>query len=224
MHSQANPRAQELASVAAPAVFRTSLDQPGFSHFDLGVAFTPRTFRALLITVGQFLTTLYEERFGARLQFVSISRFDQQSPTRPHRDGGPDASVLLLGYEPTEVHSRLFLMDYVRAARDHHLTPQEYLDQANPAFGGDERLLHAYTTEVRHFQYTSYQIVIINNSCLPLTEGSRGMLGVLHHAQIATPRPDRTRPISSVLLGITTDGLDAEALSAFVTSAQSATR
>ena len=72
-------------------------------------------------------------------------RFDQHAATRPHRDGGPDASVLLLGYEPTEVASRVYLMDYTRAARERGLTPLAYLDCCNPAFGGYEQSLHAHT-------------------------------------------------------------------------------
>src|SRR5262245_46946885 len=157
------PRPDDLADLAAPLVFRTTLEAPGFAHFDLGLELTPLAFRELLVRLGEALARRYREQFGAVLHFVSVSRFDQQSPTKPHRDGGPDASVLLLGYEPSEVQSRLFLMDYTRAAVDRGITPLAYLDCCNPAFGGGERLLTAYTTEVPAFHPERYQIVVVNN-------------------------------------------------------------
>ena len=218
------PDPRPLAHAAAPRVFRTTLDAPGFAHFDLGDGLTPTVFRELLVSLGRELARLYHTRFSEALHFVSVSRFDQQSPTRPHRDGGPDASVLLLGYEPTEVHSRLYLMDYTRAAIERGLTPAEYLDCCNPAFGGDERLLETYTTEVPGFRTEHYQIVVVNNSCLPIEKRDTGMLGLLHHAVIPARREGKSRPIDSLLLGVTPDGLSEEQLAAFVTEARGATR
>jgi hypothetical protein len=213
-----------LAVEAAPLVFRTDLDQPGFAHFDLGTGPEPSAFRGLLVAVGRALAGLYQERFGEALHFVSMSRFDQQAATRPHRDGGPDASVLLLGYEPTEVPSRVYLMDYTRAARERGLTPLAYLDCCNPAFGGDERALHAHTAEVTAFRWEHYQVLIVNNSCLPWEERHRGMMGLLHHAVIPAPRPGLSRAIDSLLMGLVAEGLDEEALAAFVEDARAATR
>ena len=213
-----------LAVEAAPLVFRTDLDQPGFAHFDLGTGLEPSAFRRLLVRAGQALANLYEERFGVALHFVSVSRFDQQAATRPHRDGGPDASVLLLGYEPTEVASRVYLMDYTRASRERGLTPLAYLDCCNPAFGGDEQALHAHTTEVTAFRPGHFQILVVNNSCLPWEERQRGMLGLLHHAVIPAPRPGLSRPIDSLLMGLVAEGLDEVALAAYVEGAKAATR
>ena len=36
-------------------------------------------------------------------------------------------SMLVLGYEPSKVRSRLFLADYSRAANDLGITPQDFL-------------------------------------------------------------------------------------------------
>src|SRR5262245_34855367 len=132
--SLTGPALDELAGSLAPAIFRTTLEQPGFAHLDLGSGGSPVPFRALLIGLGQALARHYQARHGEALRFVSISRFDQQAQTRPHRDGGPDASILLLGYEPTEVTSRVKLMDYTRAAVDRGMMPAEFLDCCNPAF------------------------------------------------------------------------------------------
>lgn len=213
-----------LAREAVPFVFRTDLDTPGFIRFDLGIALDPVSFRTLLIATGRALAVAYHQGFGGELRFVSVSRFDQQAPTRPHRDGGPDASILLLGYEPTEVISRLFLLDYTRAAQQRGLTPAEYLDAFNPALAGNERLLEGYTSEIAAFTPSRYQIVIVNNSCLPVSQRHLGMLGVLHQAVIPRPRPECSRPIDSVLMGITSSGLDEDEIAAFVAQASGATR
>src|SRR5262245_37419379 len=112
-----------LAARLAGEVFRTDFGAPGHVRIDLGPEMTPRQVRAVLVGLGEALGREYERRHGARLLFHSVSRFDQQAPTRPHRDGGPDASVLILGYEPTEVLSRVSLIDYSRAACERGLTP-----------------------------------------------------------------------------------------------------
>ena len=45
--------------------------------------------------------------------------------TRPHRDGGPDECLLLLGYEPSSVPAELRMADYSRCAHGLGLTPGE---------------------------------------------------------------------------------------------------
>jgi hypothetical protein len=156
------------------------------------------------------------------LHFVSVSRFDQQNPTRPHRDGGPDASILLLGYEPTEVKSRLSLLDYTRAAVDRDMTPAAFLDCCNPAFGGDPELLRDYIIPVEGFDSEQFQILIVNNSQLPYEQRERGMLGLLHHAVVDTPLPGRERCIDSLLMGVVETGLSEEQLRAFIEEAKAA--
>jgi len=39
--------------------------------------------------------------------FRSLARFDQQETTKFHLDGAPEQSMLVLGYEPSRVQSRL---------------------------------------------------------------------------------------------------------------------
>src|SRR5262245_32148457 len=136
MSKATNLDAAGLAGRVAPAVFRTDFEAPGWALLDLGLGLEPRAFRGLLVALGEALAGLYQAQFGGRLSWVSLSRFDQQNSTRPHRDGGPDASLLVLGYEPTEVPSRLWLLDYSKAAHERGITPAEFLDCCNPAFGG----------------------------------------------------------------------------------------
>jgi hypothetical protein len=212
-----------LAVRIAPDVFRTNLSQPGYALVDLGLEYTPRDFRALLVGLGESLAEEYQRRHGSTLRFVSISRFDQQNSTRPHRDGGPDASILVLGYEPTDVPGRVWLLDYSRAAFERGLTPTEFLDCCNPAFGGDPELLRAHTLELTAFRPAHFQVLVVNNSNLPYADRQRGMLGLLHHAVIDRPMPGCSRPIDSLLMGIVEGGLSAERLEAFIEAATAAT-
>jgi hypothetical protein len=130
---------------------------------------------------------------------VYQGRFDQQVSTEAHRDGGPDESVLLLGYEPTTVTSRLFLLDYTRAALDRGLTPQEFLERFNPLTPPGKAALAEYTTDVADFVPRHYQIAVINNGALPWELRHRGMLGVLHKALVPVPDPLAHRFITSLL-------------------------
>jgi hypothetical protein len=214
---------KQLAARIAPDVFRTDLSYPGFALVALGPRHTPRAFRALLVRLGEALEDEYQQRHRDTLRFVSLSRFDQQNPTRPHRDGGPDASILVLGYEPTEVRSRVSLLDYSRAAFERGQTPGEFLDCCNPAFGGDLELLRGYAVELTAFRPDHFQVLVVNNSNLPHDQRHRGMLGLLHHAVIDRPMPDRARPIDSVLLGVVEGGLTAQQVQAFIDEATAAT-
>src|SRR5262249_2112354 len=101
---------QSLSETVAAAVFRTDLSLPGFALIDLGASLTAAEFRSLLIALTEGLRAAYQRTFGRPLVYLSLGRFDQQVSTEAHLDGGPDESILILGYEPTEVISRLFLL------------------------------------------------------------------------------------------------------------------
>jgi hypothetical protein len=191
---------RSIAEWAATLVFRTDLSQPGFALLDLGVEYTPRHFRGYLIALVAAFDEVYRERFKRKLVYLSLGRFDQQATTRAHRDGSPDESILVLGYEPTPIISRLSLLDCVRCARDRGMTPREFLDRDNPAFGDNESLLRDYETEVAGFQSERYQILVINNSCAPLEGGRCGMLGVLHKAVVFHPQTGQNRYVNSLTL------------------------
>src|SRR5262249_9585520 len=150
---------QAVADHMAGAVLRTELTESGSCLLDLGPRLTPRDFRALLLALGRALGTAYGRDFDGELGFVSLSRFHQQVSTPPHLDAGPDESLLLLGYEPTEVASRVFLYDYTHCALDRGLTPRDFLDRFNPTFRGDQEALEGYRTEVSGLNPDHYQIL-----------------------------------------------------------------
>src|ERR1700722_20162717 len=107
---------ETLAGSIAERVFRDDLALPGFAALDLGPDLTPEAFETFLERLAGALAGLYRQRYGVSLTVQPQGRFDQQRSTLPHRDGGPDRSVLVLGYEPTPIDSRLFLLDFTRCA------------------------------------------------------------------------------------------------------------
>jgi hypothetical protein len=217
----------------ATRVFRTDLDQPGFAAHDWarGKEGTPLRFRQFLVSLGQALGAVYQRRFGRPLTFFSLGRFDQQTTTAAHRDGAPDESILMLGYEPTSVASRLYLLDYTRAALDRGLRPAEFLERYNPLTPAGGQALSAYTTLAPDFEPSHYCVVVINNSSLPWELRQRGMLGVLHQADIPAPDATAHRYVNSLILTPvtaedgapgTTERISPEQVQAFVDSAATA--
>src|SRR5439155_1722383 len=97
--------------------------------------------RLAMLALKERLSDICFLRTGRRLLFRSMARFDQQETTKFHLDGGPDQSMLMLAYEPSQVHSRLFLADYTHAAFDLGITPQEFLQDYNPMFRKGEEVL-----------------------------------------------------------------------------------
>ena len=148
------------------------------------------------------LDRLVHERRGMHLRFHSLARFDQQTTTKFHLDGGPDESILMLGYEPTQVQSAVALADYTLAAHDLGITPQDFMDQHNPMFSSGEKLLAKYICPLIEFDATRFQIVLINNSRLSWFPDCRHSLGVLHQATILNPDPNQSRIINSTMLAI----------------------
>ena len=140
---------------------------------------------------------------GRQLGYQSLTRFDQQVTTKPHRDGGPDESILMLGYEPSLIESRLEMSDYSKCAYDLSMTPTEFLDQFNPMFPDGQNRLAAYTTPIDDFDNTSFQIMLINNS---MKQFGDGLVGVLHTATIINPNPDLRRIINSTMIASVPQG------------------
>lgn len=177
------------------AVFRTTLDKPGFALITFAGEIDSAGLREAMTALVRGLS---KRNGDDPLTVQSAQRFDQQNTTRFHLDNGPDESYLLLGYEPSPVSSELAVADYARAAFDLGISPTEYLDRYNPMFAGNAERLVPYTTRLDLFDSRSAQLLIINNSRLPFDAGGRNRLGVLHQATIPAPIPAETRVINSV--------------------------
>lgn len=197
--------ASEIAEAGYPAVFRTDFSHPGFALFNLGPEFGSRQQRRLMVLLKDELARLDHRRRGRTLYYQSLGRFDQQVTTKPHRDGGPDESILMLGYEPTVVQSRISLLDYSKCAFDLGLTPAEFLDRHNPMFPDGLDRMASYTTTLTEFDDSSFQILVINNSVSPF--GGSHLQGVLHTAEIVNPDAHRMRVINSTMIGCVDDSM-----------------
>jgi hypothetical protein len=202
---------------AAAAVFervwRYDFAAPGFCLLDLGPAVDSNGLRGLMLLLKERLGEVCRARTGRRFALRAVGRFDQQETTKFHLDGGPEASLLMLGYEPSRVASRLSLADYTRCAFDLGITPERFLHEHNPMFAPGARLLANYVTEVQQAAPAHSQILLINNSWLPFTPARTNPLGVMHRAEMLNPSAAETRIVNSAMLELA-DPAAAEAVDA----------
>src|SRR4051812_36243466 len=84
-------------------VARVDVSEPGFALVRPGSDLSPSRFRSLLVSLAEELDSACQLRFARRLVLYWMGRFSQQKTTEAHLDGAPDESILILGYEPTEI-------------------------------------------------------------------------------------------------------------------------
>lgn len=146
-------------------VWRTDQSQPGFYVVDAG-KIDSHTLREQMVRI--------KEGFSKFVPFHYswLMRFDQQVTTKFHKDGGPDENLLILGYEPSEVRSNLYIGDDLDFG-----TEKESPDKI---------------TKVPDFEEGHSYIVILNNS---------KQWGILHKAEILNPDPNKPRVVNSMQLG-----------------------
>jgi hypothetical protein len=177
-----------------------------------------------MIVLKQRLSAIAVQRGGKPFVFRSLARFDQQVTTKFHLDGAPSESMLILGYEPSKVESRLVLADYSRAAFDLGITPQQLLKDFNPMYKKGEELLDHYVTELPAVAKEGSRILVVNNSSLPYSEERTNPLGVMHKASIARPNVAERRIVNSTMPVLEGDEMSAEKQEDFVRTARSAGR
>lgn len=190
----------DLAKRAYDRVCRVDFTAPGFCLIDLGPDASSGFLRQCMVNLKRAMQEIHHLRTGRGLIYLSAARFDQQVTTKFHRDGGPDECFLMLGYEPSEVSSTLAMADYSRCAVDNGMTPGEFLDRHNPAFGEGAEMLEPYITNVGCFSNRSFQIVLINNSAAPFSESEPAWQGVLHTATMANPSDAARRIVNSTMI------------------------
>lgn len=158
-------------------VWRGDLTEPGFYWHDAGVI-DSHDLRRKMIEIGKSFKGF---------EVYSMMRFSQQNTTKFHLDGGPIPNILVLGYEPSKVKSRLFLADHPCAANDLQVDPKALVSKA--MFGKDEEL-KPYVTELPQPEEGHSYILFINNTTL---------LGVMHKAEI-DKNPAEFRMVNSIML------------------------
>lgn len=187
-------------------VMRTGFYAPGFAVLSFPRPVSPRELRRAMVALKRRLSSMLTELRGSALNYQSMGRFDQQNTTKFHLDGSPDEAILMLGYEPSRVRSRLFIADYSKCAHVMGLTPREFLEKHNPMFAAGAKLLEPYVTQVECFNPAISQIVIINNSSRALD--GIGLQGVMHQAIIDTPSGTLRRVVNSTMLTVTSDNVE----------------
>jgi hypothetical protein len=199
-------------------VWRFDFTMPGFCLLDIGPGVDSHTLRSWMVELKERLSEVAVRRGGQPFVFRSLARFDQQETTKFHLDGAPEQSMLMLGYEPSKVRSRLFLADYTRAAFDLGITPQQFLNDFNPMYRKGEELLGHYVTELPQPAESHARILLVNNSSLPFTEEGANPLGVMHKAMIVTPNDAERRLVNSTMLVMEGDEIGPDKQREFVTT------
>jgi hypothetical protein len=170
----------------------------------------------MMVVLKKQLSEITVRRGGKPFVYRSMSRFDQQETTKFHLDGAPPESLLMLGYEPSKVRTRLFLADYSRAAFDLGFTPEQFLKDWNPMYKKGEELLERYITELPQPNEGHTRILLINNSSMPFTEARTNPLGVMHKAIIVTPDETERRIVNSTMLAMDGDEIGVEMQEEFI--------
>jgi hypothetical protein len=199
-------------------VWRFDFAAPGFCLLDMGPGVDSHTLRSRMVALKQRLSEVSVRRGGKPFLYTSMARFDQQETTKFHLDGAPAESMLILGYEPSNVVSRSFLADFTRAAFDLGITPQQFLTDFNPMYSKGEELLSRYVTELPQPDEDHSRILLINNSSLPFAEARTNPLGVMHKAIIVTPNDDERRIVNSTMLVMDGEDFGPERQREFVTT------
>ncbi|MEX0867502.1 MAG: hypothetical protein WD030_09090 [Pirellulales bacterium] len=198
---------ETLARKAYQRTCRFGFEEPGFCLLDVGSAIGSVNFRRLMVDLKNAMSTIHQSITGLRLIYLSATRFDQQSTTKFHLDGGPDECFLMLGYEPSEVEAELEIADYAKCAFDLGISPKEFMDRYNPMFKTGSEMLWPYTTRIPCFSRANYQIICINNSSAPFFENKPAWQGTLHTASIIAPDENKRRIINSTMIAPAAEGV-----------------
>jgi hypothetical protein len=152
-----------------------------------------------MLRLKERLDVIHQTRTGKHFVYTSMGRFDQQVMTKPHRDGGPEESVLILGYKPTPIRSHLFIFDDINYAFDWGVELKDVPPPYDLFETEIDPILAGYMKTVERLDSGTHQILMINNSCLPYREGQAVMLGVQHHAVIENRSAEAWRIVNSVM-------------------------
>jgi hypothetical protein len=211
-----------LANDIHERVCRTDFSKPGFCLVKVSHCLDSVAFRQTMVDLKVALAEFHTSKTSESLIYLSAARFDQQTSTKPHLDGGPDECFLMLGYEPSTVGSEIEITDYARCAHEFGLTPKEFMARHNPMFRSGFEMLRPYATRIPCFASNDYQIVCINNSSAPFDSLSGRWQGTLHTAKILSSDESARRIINSTMIARApfgeTDAISQQDIKDFVTS------
>ena len=178
-------------------VLRRSLDAPGWAYLELGPGTDRRRMREAMRRLGLELSSAEQRLHGRGLVPTALTQFDQGETTPFHVDGGPDESVLILGYEPTPRSSVLRVACLSTCAAAHGQTPRAFVESHPRGIPADDSIMQTHATEIPILS-ERWPIVLLCNS---VTDLGAGWLGVLHQAELAL-EPRGERIVNTVHLGV----------------------
>lgn len=184
VESIGNDSMSDVASEIYSLACRVDFSQPGFALLRQPHIKDSLEHRKELVELKEALSDINQNKSGKKLGWFTISRFNQKNTTKLHRDGGPDQSLLILGYEPTSVPCEVSMADYSKCAFNLKITPEEFLERHNPMYEEGLELLNAYISKLTEFDTSIYQILVVNNSNSPFKTENPSWLGVLHGAVV----------------------------------------
>lgn len=191
---------KHIAEKSFKSVFRTTTEAPGFVHLVFSnKEMTPYKFRSIMIDLKKELLKLSVSTFNKKLSYHWLVRFDQQVNTPFHVDNAANQSILMLGYEPSEIKSELHVADYHAYANKAHKTLEDYSNKFTPVFKDDEDLLQPFISKINLVNEDNYSIAIINNSS---PKSNIETLGMYHKALIRNKDLGKSRVVNSMVLNV----------------------
>ncbi|WP_435654528.1 hypothetical protein [Cellulophaga baltica] len=190
---------KKLAKYSVEEVFRTNTDAPGFVLLDFGKSLSSYKLREIMVSLKKELSSFTISEYNKKLSYHWLVRFDQQEDTPFHLDNAAEESFLMLGYEPSEIRSELYIADYHKFATNNEFAPTDYLRNFTPVYKEDESLLQPFSTKIASFYKDTYKIVLINNS---KPKPVANTLGVFHKAKIVSKDLKKSRIVNSMIINM----------------------
>ncbi|MBA6316055.1 hypothetical protein [Cellulophaga baltica] len=190
---------KKLAKYSVEEVFRANTDAPGFVLLDFGKSLSSYKLREIMVNLKKELSSFTISEYNKKLSYHWLVRFDQQEDTPFHVDNAAEESFLMLGYEPSEIASELYIADYHKFATNNEFAPTDYLRNFTPVYQEDESLLRPFSTKIASFHKDTYKIVLINNS---KPKPVANTLGVFHKAKIVRKDLKKSRIVNSMIINM----------------------
>ncbi len=193
----------QMAQQAFAAVFRYDFSQAGFYVVELDNNITSSQFRQWMIELKQQLEQLFHQAKNKYLGYLSLDRTSRAFTTKFHLEATPDnESLLMLGYETTQVTSCLHLFDYCKYIYDNQIVPDTFFTTFQKQQQQNPDMYQPYIETIA-LDGQKLQIVIINNSFYPAKLDGTSMLGVMHKGQVFAADGTEERIINAVALRVT---------------------
>ena len=192
------------ARTLAPVVFnqtcRFNLTAPGFTLIDLGPRLGSRRLRRSMVGLQRELRQVLRATVGQDLIYLSMGRYAGLARAESLLAYHAPATLLMLGYEPSEVDSALRMTDYTKFAYELGLEPARLLESRDH----DEPFPAQYVTDVGLINPAHAQILLVNCNRGSIRDDE--LLGVLHHTELRSASSDDQCVVNAATLAVAAPG------------------